>query len=298
MVVAGLLTLVACGGAERVGVDAPTESSDPSVTVVDATGSTTATAPVEEPTTTSEHAAPAPSSSVPDGPGSPGSLGSLASVGGKVIVIDPGHNGGNYAHSADINRLVDVGTHKKECDTTGTATNDGYPEYEFTWDVADRLRAILQAHGATVVMTREGNDGWGPCITERAAIGNRAGADAALSIHADGGSAGGRGFHVLHPASIPGLTDDIATESERLAVAIRDEFAAGTGTTAADYLGSGGLMKRSDLGGLNLSDVPKVFIESGNMRNAEDAAFLSSPDGRQRMAEALAAGLAAYLAGG
>ena len=43
----------------------------------------------------------------------------------------------------------------------------------------------------------------------------------------------------------------------------------------ATYLGNAGLSERSDLGGLNLSDVPKVFIETGNMRSATDAARCS-----------------------
>jgi N-acetylmuramoyl-L-alanine amidase len=55
-------------------------------------------------------------------------------------------------------------------------------------------------------------------------------------------------------------------------------------------------VERSDLGGLNLSDVPKVLFEAGNMRNATDAALLESSGFRQQAAWALAAGLAQYLA--
>jgi N-acetylmuramoyl-L-alanine amidase len=64
----------------------------------------------------------------------------------------------------------------------------------------------------------------------------------------------------------------------------------------ATYIGQDGLDMRSDLGGLNLSNVPKVFIETGNMRNATDAALLTSGDFREKEAEALAHGLAAFLA--
>jgi N-acetylmuramoyl-L-alanine amidase len=63
------------------------------------------------------------------------------------------------------------------------------------------------------------------------------------------------------------------------------------------YFGSQGLVERSDLGGLNLSDVPKVIVETGNMRSATDAALLERSDFRQRAAQALANGLARYLAG-
>jgi N-acetylmuramoyl-L-alanine amidase len=217
-------------------------------------------------------------------------------LGGATIAVDPGHNGRNWAHPREINRLVDAGTLRKACDTTGAATASGYPEPAFTFDVALRLRMILRAAGARVVLTRTSNSGWGPCITERAAVGNRAHADAAVSIHADGGPASGRGFHVIYPPSIRGLTDDIAKPSKCLALAMRQAYAAGTGLPRATYLGGGGLSVRSDLGGLNLSDVPKVFVETGNMRNAADARLLESPAFRERIARAIAAGLARFLA--
>ena len=214
---------------------------------------------------------------------------------GTTITIDPGHNSGNFSHPQEINRLVDAGTLRKACDTTGTATNAGYREADFNFDVARRLRRILQAAGAKVVMTRTAKTPWGPCITKRAAIGNHAHADAAISIHADGGPAGGRGFHVIYPPSIRGLTDDIAKPSKRLAYAVRAAYRTGTGMPYATYLGSNGLDVRSDLGGLNLSNVPKVFIETGNMKNATDARLLSTASFRQKIARALANGLASFL---
>ena len=212
-----------------------------------------------------------------------------------TIAVDPGHNGRNWAHPEEINRLVDAGTLRKACDTTGTATASGYAEPAFTWDVAVRLRRMLRASGATVVLTRSSNAGWGPCITERAAIGNRAEADAAVSIHADGGPASGRGFHVIYPPAIRGLTDDIARPSKCLALAVRRTYRSGTGLPYATYLGGNGLSVRSDLGGLNLSDVPKVFVETGNMRNRADARLLESPAFRERIARSIAAGLARFL---
>jgi N-acetylmuramoyl-L-alanine amidase len=216
---------------------------------------------------------------------------------GKVVVIDPGHNPGNFAHPAEISRLVDAGTLMKACDTTGTATSSGYHEADFNWNVAVRLRRVLDAAGARVVFTRPGRTrpAFGPCITERAAIGNRAKADVAISIHADGGPASGRGFHVAYAPSIPGLTDDIAKPSKRLALMVRDAYADGTGLPTATYLGGDGLSVRSDFGGLNLSDVPKVLFESGNMRNATDAALLATASFRERIARALANGLTAFL---
>ena len=214
---------------------------------------------------------------------------------GKVIVIDPGHNGGNHRHPEVINKKVNVLTEWKPCDTTGTATNDGYSEAAFTWDVANRMVKLLRAKGATVKLTRGSDSGVGPCITERAAIGNRAHANAAVSIHADGASASARGFHVIMPKKINGPVDPVVGQSKKLGLALRAAYRSGTGMPYSTYIGRDALDFRSDLGGLNLSTVPKVFIETGNMRNATDAAKLKDPRFRQRIAASLTEGLERYL---
>jgi N-acetylmuramoyl-L-alanine amidase len=221
---------------------------------------------------------------------------------GKVVVLDPGHNPTDRDHIAEINRLVDIGTGRKACDTTGTATKAGYAEAAFTLDVVHRARALLTARGATVKLTHDtGGPAFGPCIDERARIGNEAGADAAVSVHADGSAAGNRGFHVILPASVhQGIADTraIVAPSRRLGTAVKRHFADATGSAPANYLAGGtGLISRSDLGGLNLTTVPKVFIECGNMRDPNDAAELTDPAWRQSAAEGIADGITAFLRG-
>jgi N-acetylmuramoyl-L-alanine amidase len=239
------------------------------------------------------------------GPGNPASspasvpsAGATASgspLAGQVIVVDPGHNGDNWAHPATINRLVNVITELKPCDTTGTETDAGYTEPAFTFNVATRLARLLRAEGATVVLTRTNDHGVGPCVTQRAAIGNRAHADAAISIHADGGPPGGSGFDVIEPGLVPGHTDGIVAPSHRLALDIRNAYHRITHEPYANYVGRGALDVRTDLGGLNLSTVPKVFIECANMRNATDAALVTSLRWQATAARAIAAGLTAFL---
>ncbi|TQS28118.1 N-acetylmuramoyl-L-alanine amidase [Microbispora sp. KK1-11] len=215
---------------------------------------------------------------------------------GKVVVIDPGHNGGNFRHTKEINQLVDISNQKKACDTTGTSTNDGYTEAAFTWDVSNRLAKLLRARGATVKLTRTSGTEWGPCINQRAAIGNKAHADAAISIHGDGAAANLRGFHVIMPKKIGGPVDRVVKDSARLGETVRDAFHSGTGLPYSNYIGRQALNYRSDLGGLNLSTVPKIFIECGNMRNAKDAAKFKDSAFRAKMAQSLAKGLENYLA--
>jgi N-acetylmuramoyl-L-alanine amidase len=214
---------------------------------------------------------------------------------GRVITIDPGHNGGNFTAPQQIGRLVNDGNGEKECDTTGTAAPDGYRETDFNWSVAVRLRALLRAAGAHVVMTRSNNTSIGPCITERAAIGNRAHSDAAISIHADGGPPGGSGFAILIPAPIPSRADQaIIAPSHRFALALRSSLEH-FGLHPSTYDGVDGLAARTDLGGLNLSRVPKVFVEVANMQNRADEAPMERSSFRAGVARALLAGLERFL---
>lgn len=216
-------------------------------------------------------------------------------LGDRVVVIDPGHNGGNADAPDEINAQVPDGVGEKACDTVGSETANGYAEHEFNWDLSALVQERLEADGATVILTREDNESVGPCIDERAEIGNENEADAALSIHADGGPESGRGFHVITPGEIDGLTEEIVEPSALLAEDIRREYLEGSDIPYADYLADEGLDERTDLGGLNLSTVPKVFLEAGNMRSTEDAELLEDPEWRESAADSVARGIAAYL---
>ncbi len=209
-------------------------------------------------------------------------------------MLDPGHDGGNAAHPGDINRQVPAGHgRRKPCNTTGTATDDGYPEHAFTWTVAQQVRTILARDGIRVVLTRHNDTGVGPCVNRRAAIGNRARAAAVVSIHGDG-AASGHGFQVIQATGDP-AGRRVAAASRRLAVDVHDRLRARTGLTTATYIGRDGYSRRADLAGLNLSDRPTILVECGNMRDAGDARLLSSPAGRRRIAAALAAGIVRFL---
>jgi N-acetylmuramoyl-L-alanine amidase len=215
---------------------------------------------------------------------------------GPLIVLNPGHNGANGSHPAEINRLVpaDRQGNLKACDTTGTNTNAGYSEHAFNWDVTLRVRALLQARGVRVVLTRPDDFGVGPCVDARAAVGNHAGVAAVISIHADGAASGGHGFHVCEDSGQPAGAA-VAAQSHRLTVAVHDALLNGSGLTTSTYLGSNGYFPRADLAALNLATGPSTFLELGNMRNAGDAALQSSPAGRARVAAAVAAGILAFL---
>jgi N-acetylmuramoyl-L-alanine amidase len=214
-----------------------------------------------------------------------------------LVVLDPGHNGGNSTHTAEIDRLVPSGYGvEKPCNTTGTNTNAGYPEHAFTWDVAQRVKAILQAHGVRVLLTRHNDTGVGPCVNVRAKIESTPGAAAAIAIHADGAPSSGHGFHVCLASRRPvGASAATMAKSVQLGTAIHNDLASSSGLVPSTYVGTNGYFYRDDLAGLNLSTNPTAFLELGNMRNAHDAALQSSAAGRARLSAAVAAGILAFL---
>ena len=213
-----------------------------------------------------------------------------ASIEGMSVFIDPGHSG---AVDASITSGVPDGRGgTKDCQTTGTSTADGYPEHSFNWDVAAMVRTALERRGVHTQMSRVDDGSVGPCVDARAAAANAMRPDADVSIHADGGPPSGSGFHVNYSA--PPLNDAQSAGSVQLATAMRDSFVA-AGMAPSTYIGSDGLYGRADLAGLNLAEYPAVLVETGNMRNAGEAAVMESPEGRQRYADAITAGIVAYL---
>jgi N-acetylmuramoyl-L-alanine amidase len=213
---------------------------------------------------------------------------------GKIVGIDPGHNGGNFTDPDAIARQIWNGAEWENCDTTGTTTDAGYTEAQFNFNVALDLRADLVRDGARVVMTRTSNTGVGPCVNRRAEIINDAHADVAVDIHADGAAPSGRGFTVLEPVAV-GPNDAVIAASQRFGADVRQAMLAGTAMPESNYEGSAGIMPRDDLAGLNLTTVPKVLIECGNMRNATDAGLLVTARFQQQVASALAAAIVTFL---
>ena len=213
---------------------------------------------------------------------------------GKTVGIDPGHNGGNFTHPADLVRQIWNGRAMEDCDTTGTETNAGYTEAAFTFRVARFLRQDLRRAGARVVMTRHTNTGVGPCVDQRSRILNRGHAQVSVDIHGDGGPAGGRGFAILLPVA-DGPNNHVIRSSARFGRVLKRAFLAGTRMPISNYDGINGFAPRTDLAGLNLTTMPKVLIEVGNMRNATDAGMMISTRFQRRAAHAMAAAIITFL---
>ncbi|GAC56286.1 hypothetical protein GOHSU_04_01550 [Gordonia hirsuta DSM 44140 = NBRC 16056] len=224
------------------------------------------------------------------------------SLTGRTVFLDPGHQG-----SADGNRLTkqvpDGRGGTKDCQTTGATAVTGKKEHTINWDIAQLVKAGLESQGARVVMSRADDTGWGGCVDERAEAANRSKADVAVSLHADstsvGADRGKSGFHMIVP-SLPVPDATVASvqagNGRKASEAMRDAFKR-AGFKPANYAGvKDGIQTRSDIAAVNLTRVPAVFVEMGNLSNPEDAKNLSEAKGSSAYALAITNGIKSYLA--
>lgn len=213
---------------------------------------------------------------------------------GLKVALDPGHNGGNAAAWQQIGRNVDDGRGgQRACNTTGTATDDGFAEHEFNWKVANVLKSRLEAAGAIVLMTRDSDVGVGPCVNDRGAFGQKVGADVMVSIHANGSTNSAvHGFFAM--ISDPPLRESQKEPSAKLAAALVGALKDSGLTPQNSGPIVGGLWKRSDLATLNFAEVPAVMLELGEMRNPADASLMKTENGREKFATGIFNGLEAW----
>ena len=181
---------------------------------------------------------------------------STPNIAGMIVFLDPGHNGAN---DASISRQVPTGRGgTKDCQTSGTSTDDGYPEHTFNWDTVLRIRAGADRAGRA--------DRHVPRQRQRARpVRRRTGRD---------GQRVAPERHRLHPrrrrpgdrARFPRQLLVAAAQraqagpSVQFARIMRDQLQA-SGMPPANYIGQDGLYGRSDLTGLNLAQYPSILIE-------------------------------------
>ena len=213
----------------------------------------------------------------------------------RLVVVDPGHGG------------VDPGT-------IGRA---GSYEKDVTLAAGLELKRVLEASGRyRVVMTRA-NDVFIP-LGERVTIARNAKADLFVSLHADSiATAGTRGASVYtlsNTASdkeaerlaakenasdlIAGLSFDVKDEDvNKILIDLTrrktDEFSVIFARDLLDEMAKGVRVleprahRSAGFRVLKAPDVPSVLVEMGYLSNKDDERFLTSRDGRQKVAQAL-----------
>ena len=206
----------------------------------------------------------------------------------KLIVIDPGHGG------------IDPGTQNEKLKLN---------EKTFTLDVAQRLEKLLAARGWQVVLVREkdvelSRDKKADLLM-RSELANRREADLYLSIHFNsaGPAVSGVETYSLAPqhmlsagAERPDEMTKTAYPGNRLDYA---NLLLGESLHRAMIAG----LKSSDRGYkharqavLRMLDCPGVLVECAYLSNEAEARRVATPEFRQSIAEALAAGVQNYTA--
>lgn len=214
-----------------------------------------------------------------------GSLTGSGALSGKIIGLDPGHQGRGSSAQEPVAPGSSQTKARVTSGTEGVAT--GVAEYVVNLEVGLKLRDLLEAQGATVVMSRETHD-VDISNAERATKFNEAGADLVVRLHCDGEDDHSRnGAFVLVP--VGPYAEGFEAESRAAAQSVLDAFVAATG---ANNLG---LSERDDQTGFNWSEVPVINIEMGHMSNPAEDERLVSPDYQQQCAEGIAQGIINYF---
>ena len=196
---------------------------------------------------------------------------------GKILVIDPGHGGG------------DPGSH---------SVAGGRVEKDLTLDWALRVRALLTNSGWRVYLTRTNDSEITP--TNRAAFAQHVHADLFVSLHMNSISSAeysGIETYCETPAGVPsnavrGSEDQAAVpnnvfDDQNISWAMRLHQAVLRKTGAADR----GVRRARFIAVLKYQKCPAVLVEGGYLSNPREAALLITPVYRQQLAEAVAAAL-------
>lgn len=203
---------------------------------------------------------------------------------GHIICLDPGHcvtEEAGKGYREPVSPLSDETKPRYLSGTSGATLT----EEQLNLQVGLKLRDALTELGAEVVMTREVSEISLP-NTERCRIANESGADVHIHIHADGSeSEKAHGVSVLIPDGDLLGTPSIVEESARLGELMVNRVCEATGAK------NRGTVPRSDLTGLNFSEIPSVFIEMGFMTNPEEDALLSSGEYQDKIVAGMAESL-------
>ena len=180
-----------------------------------------------------------------------------------TVCLDPGHGPGNINGSPD-----------------GT-----YKEWEFTWDMAQRIKPLLEAQGVGVVLTKTADNY--PSLTERANISNKAKPDCFVSIHTN--AAGEGGWSSASGLEIYTSAGPMTAQRNVLASELVNAFHAAGVSLRSEPI------KHEMYTVLAKTDAPACLIEYGFHTNKTDTEYLKDSKYRDKLAEATAKGICTYL---
>ena len=180
-----------------------------------------------------------------------------------TVCLDPGHGPGNVNGSPD-----------------GT-----YKEWEFTWNMAQRVKVLLKAQGVGVVLTKTADNY--PSLTERANISNKATPGCFVSIHTN--AYGEDGWSSASGLEIYTSAGPMTAKRNVLASDLVNAFHAAGVSLRSEPI------KHKMYTVLAKTDAPACLIEYGFHTNKADVEYLKDTKYRDKLAEATAKGICTYL---
>lgn len=182
----------------------------------------------------------------------------------KTILIDAGHN---YSGS-------DTGAENKEFDLK---------EERITWNIADKLRKRLEDLGYEVIMTRPkmtdsiSNTSVIDSLQARVDLGHESLADLFISIHCNAGGGSGTEVYCFQKGGY----------AYRLAKLVQENI---VDSTALYDRG----VKTANFFTIKNTLMPAVLVETGFIDNKKDIEVISTEDGQDKIAEAIAIAVVEY----
>lgn len=192
----------------------------------------------------------------PDGKGIRLMVGS-SPVFGREVLIDPGHGG-----------------------TDPGAVKDGVYEKDMNLDMALRLRQLLDASGARVIMTRD--DDSSVQLSDRSRMANEAMPDAIISIHCNSTT------WDIFPSGTETYYFSTGPYSQELAALVHT-------CVVREVQLMDRKVRRGDYHMVRETRVPAVLVEVAFMSNGVDLQKLRDPEFRQKAASGMFTGVSMYL---